>query len=217
MVKFSLPALMSLMLFFTIQAQGQEADTTNYQAGMDYAVLDTPVRTRNSDKIEVVEVFWYGCGHCYSFEPMVKQWKKTAAEDVDFWASPAIWGGNMGLHAQAFYAAKALKKLDQLHDPIFTAMNVKKNPLASVDQIAELFAEYGVERADFDKAFNSFSVKSQVKQADARQRGYKITGTPEMVVNGKYRVSSRLAGSPSRMLKVVDFLIAKERQAMAVK
>jgi thiol:disulfide interchange protein DsbA len=207
MRKFSLAAMLALFLPLLAHAE--------FQAGKHYVVLDTPVRTRDSSKVEVVEVFWYGCGHCYTFEPMIKQWKKGIAEDVDFWQSPAMWAGNMSLHAQAFYAAKALGKLEQLHDPIFTAMNVKKNKLANADQIAALFAEYGVERQDFDKAFNSFSVKSQVKQADARQRSYKITGTPELVVNGKYRVSGRTAGGQAEMLKVVDYLIEKERAQLA--
>jgi thiol:disulfide interchange protein DsbA len=209
MRKFSLLALLAFFLPLMAHAE--------YQAGKHYVLLDAPVRTRDSEKIEVVEVFWYGCGHCYSFEPLVKQWKKLAGDDVDFWMSPAMWGGNMKIHAQAFYAAKALGKFDQLHGPIFTEMNVKKNQLASADQLAELFADYGVERADFDKAFNSFSVKSQVKQADARQRSYKISGTPELIVNGKYRVSGRMAGSAAEMLKVVDFLIEKERESLAAK
>ena len=207
MPKFSLIALLTFLLAGFAQAE--------YQAGKHYQVLDTPVRTRDSSKIEVVEVFWYGCGHCYQFEPLVKQWQKGLAEDVDFWSSPAMWGGNMQVHAQAFYTAKALGKLEQLHEPIFTAINVHKKALANADQLADFFAEYGVERADFDKAFNSFGVKSQVRQADARQRGYQIKGTPEMVVNGKYRVSGRDAGSHANMLKVVDHLIELERAQLA--
>ena len=101
--------------------------------------------------------------------------------------------------------------LGKLNQPLFEALNVQRKRLESEDEIAELFAANGVTDADFRKAFNSFGVQSKVKQADARQRSYKTTGTPEMIVNGKFRVSARLAGSPEAMLKVVDFLIAKER------
>jgi len=133
------------------------------------------------------------------------------AKDVDFHRSPAMWNKLMAVHAQAFYAAEALGVLNKLNQPLFEALNVQRKRLESEDEIAELFVANGVTDADFRKAFNSFGVQSKVKQADARQRSYKTTGTPEMIVNGKFRVSARLAGSPEAMLKVVDFLLAKER------
>lgn len=177
----------------------------------NYIVLDQPVRTRDSSKVEVVEVFWYGCSHCYSFEPLIKQWKKRKPDYVDFWQSPAMWNGTMKTHAAMFYTAEILGVMDKLHGPIFTAMNVERKRLATAGEIEDLFADYGVDRQAFGKTFKSFSVNSMVKQADARARSYKITGTPEIVVNGKYRVSARLAGGQAEMLKVVDFLIEKER------
>jgi thiol:disulfide interchange protein DsbA len=209
--KITLAACLSLLLPLVANAQQL------YTAGQDYAVLDTPVRTRDSNKIEVVEVFWYGCSHCYTFEPLVAQWKKSLASDVDFWQSPAIWRPVMSLHAQAFYAAQALGVADKMQAPLFTALAVEHKPLSSEAQIEDLFASHGVDREDFRKAFNSFGVKSQVKQADARQRSFGVTGTPELVVNGKYRVSSRLpnGGNQSQvdMLKMVDYLVAQERAA----
>lgn len=210
--KITLTACLALLLPLMANAQQQ------FLPGQHYAVLDIPVRTRDSEKIEVVEVFWYGCSHCYKFEPIVAQWKKSLPEDVDFWQSPAIWRSVMSLHAQAFYTAQALGVSDQLHEPLFTALLVERKPLSSEGQIEELFVKYGVDREAFSKAFNSFGVKSQVKQADARQRSFGISATPEIVVNGKYRVSSRLpnGGSQSQadMLKMVDYLVAQERAAM---
>lgn len=182
-----------------------------YNAGTHYDILDTPVRTRDSAKVEVVEVFWYGCSHCYSFEPFVEQWKKTIPSDVDFWSSPAMWNGAMKLHARAFYTAKALGVLDKLHEPLFTVLVVERKRLSNQSQIGDLFADYGVNREAFDKTFNSFSVNSQVKQADARARSYKVAGTPEVIVNGKYRVSGGKAGGQANMMKIVDFLVDKER------
>lgn len=184
-------------------------------AGKNYAVLDQPVRTRDSSKVEVVEVFWYGCGHCYNFEPLIKQWKKRKPDYVDFQQSPAMWNATMKTHAAMFFTAEILGVMDKLHDPIFTSMNVERKRLANADEIEDLFADYGVDREEFRKTFKSFSVNSMVKQADARARSYKISGTPEVVVNGKYRVSARLAGGQAEMLKVVDFLIEKERAQLA--
>lgn len=205
--------LLACLLFFPLLSQAQTAE--QYEAGKNYLVLDTPVRTRDSSKVEVVEVFWYGCSHCYSFEPLIKQWSKGQPEDVDFWQSPAIWNGAMKLHAQAYFTAKALSVLDKLHEPIFTALLVERQPLGNAKQIENLFANYGVDRKEFQKTFDSFSINSQVKQADARARSYKVSGTPEVIVNGKYRVTARLAGGQPEMLSVINFLVDKERQQLA--
>lgn len=116
-------------------------------------------------------------------------------------------------HARAFFTAQQLNKSEELHSAIFSAMNVDRNPLASDEDIAALFAKHGVSQEDFDKAYNSFAVTSGVRLADSRARSYRVTGTPEMVVNGKYRTTGSMAGSQRDMLKVVDFLVAKERAA----
>lgn len=188
----------------------------SYREGTHFTVLAQPVRTRNQDKIEVVELFWYGCGHCYNFEPLLQRWKRGLGDDVDFWQSPAMWNKPMQLHAQAYYTALVLGELDKVHNPMFSALNVDRKPLRDRASIGALFAENGVSQDRFEKAFNSFGVSSQVRQADARARSYKITGTPELVVNGKYRVSTRMAGGQAEMLKIVDFLVARERAAQAV-
>jgi thiol:disulfide interchange protein DsbA len=204
---------MAYLLLVPLIACSQQAEP--YIAGQQYDVIDTPVRTRDSNKIEVVEIFWYGCPHCYNFEPLVVQWQKNQQDDVDFWSSPAMWSNTMKLHAQAFYTAQALDVADKLHMPLFTTLIVERKPLSSEAQIQALFTDYGVEAEAFSKAFNSFGVSSQVRQADARARSYQITGTPEMVVNGKYRVTASKAGSQAKMLEVVDYLVSKERAAMA--
>ena len=92
-------------------------------------------------------------------------------------------------------------------------MNVDRRRLASESEIAALFTANGVSEEDFTKAYNSFGVSSQVRQASARAKAAQITGTPEMMVNGKYRISTRKAGGQANMLKIADFLIAKERAA----
>lgn len=209
----SLIAVTVLALVTPLLAVAEEA----FVEGTHYIKLDQPVRTRDASKVEVVELFWYGCSHCYAFEPLIKQWKKSMPADVDFWQSPAMWNANMKTHAQMFYATEVLGVRDKVHDAIFTAMNVERKRLANVNEIAAFLADYGVDSQEFKKTFKSFSVNSQVNQADARARSYKITGTPEVVVNGKYRVSGSSAGGQAEMLKVVDFLIAKERANLVAK
>ena len=184
-------------------------------AGEHYDVISPAVRSAEGDKIVVTEFFWYGCGHCYNFEPQVVQWKKTLADDVVVKGSPAMWNGLMEIHAKAFYAAEVLGVLDKIHMPMFQAINVDRYRLGSESEIADLFEDNGVDREAFAKAFNSFGVGSQVNQANARARAAKITGTPEMMVAGKYRISTRKAGGQANMLKIADFLIEKERAAAA--
>lgn len=201
----------AFLLALCLLPMASQAADPIYVEGTHYERLSEPVRTADPARIEVVELFWYGCSHCFHFEPLLAKWRPTIAADVDFHRSPAMWNKLMAVHAQAFYAAEALGVLEKMNQPLFEALNVQRKRLESEEEIAGLFAANGVKDADFRKAFNSFGVQSKVKQADARQRSYKTTGTPEMIVNGKYRVSARLAGSPEAMLKVVDFLLAKER------
>jgi thiol:disulfide interchange protein DsbA len=220
MLRIMKPILLIIMAslpLLSCHADEKEASSATlakeYVAGTDYEVLDEPLHTPDPAKIQVLEFFWYGCIHCYHFEPSVQAWQKTIPTDVDFEYVPAIWQPVMELHAKMHYAAEQLGKLDAMHDAFFTAMQVGKMRLASEDEIATLFEQQGIDRQTFSKAFNSFGVDSQVKQAKAKAAGAGITGTPEMVVNGKYRVSSRMTGSQAEMLKVVDFLVKKERKA----
>ena len=203
---------LSLLTLITSHAVAEDAAAT-YVEGTHYDLIEPAVRTADSSKIEVAEFFWYGCGHCYTFEPMVQQWKKTLPEDVDFRGSPAIWNEKMELHARAYYTADVLGVMDTMHPVIFQAMNVDRKPLGSEQDIAKLFTANGVSAEDFTKAFSSFGVDSQVRQANSRARAAKITGTPALMVNGKYHVSTRKAGSQTNMLKVAEYLIEKERAA----
>jgi protein dithiol oxidoreductase (disulfide-forming) len=208
-----LVALAGLMISLVACADTQAP--AKYQAGTHYTVLDNPVRTASPDKIEVTEVFWYGCSHCYHFEALINPWQDGLADDVAFVRSPAMWNKPMELHARAFYTAKALGVLEELHGPLFEAMNVGKQRLADEAEIAQLFMAKGVDADKFAKVFNSFGVTGQVRQADARARSYRITGTPELVVDGKYRVTTKAAGGQQQMLDIADFLVAKLRAERA--
>ncbi len=204
-------ALVLMGLLVSMITWAQEAEP--YQAGTHYHELSTPVRTIDPDKIEVTEVFWYGCGHCYTFEPLMMDWAEKQPEDVVVRHSPAIWRDVMSIHARIFYTAKALGKLDELHGAVFRAMHEDRKRLAKESEIAEIFVAHGVDKEKFSKTFNSFGVKSQVQQADARQRSYGVTGTPSVVVDGRYRISGTdLKGGQPEMLKVAEFLINKIRQ-----
>ena len=204
-----------LMTLVALPLMALSALAEEWVEGEHYDVI-TPALRGKSDKIEVTEFFWYGCTHCYSFEPQIAQWKKSLDDDVVVVGSPAIWNALMEVHAKAFYAAQVLGVLDKVHMPLFQAINVDRRRLDSEDELAALFVANGVAREDFQRAFNSFGVGSQVRQANSRARSARITGTPEMMVAGKYRISTRKAGSQANMLKLATFLIEKERAARAL-
>jgi len=192
----------------------QEQKQVSFVAGEHYIVLDNPVPTRDASKVEVVEMFSYGCPHCYEFEPLIKTWSKQQASDVDFWFFPAVWNKPMELYARAFYTARELNVSEKIHDPLFNAVVVEHRSIRNVSDMADFFSEYGVDRKTFNKTFNSTTVEQQAKLAEARVRSYKPIGAPEIVVNGKYRIDRMRAGGLAEMLTVAEFLINKERATL---
>ncbi len=193
------------------------AAAAEYREGVDYEWVDPPVPTVSGDKVEVVELFWYGCPHCYDFDPYIKRWLMRKPAGVEFLHVPAVFNKLWGLHAQAFYTAKALGISGELHDALFDAMHQEGRKFPTPASLQLLFAEHGVSKEEFFKTFDSFAVKSQVKRAVEMTRDYGIDGVPAMIVNGKYRVGASSARSYSEMLKVVDYLVGKEMAAAGVK
>jgi len=186
-----------------------------YVAGTHYTELRAPVNTPDDSKIEVLEAFWYGCSHCFRFEPLVADWESKAADDVDFRRFPAMWNALMKVHAQIYFTAEAMDVIHLVHEPVFDAINVEGNRLQNEKLIGDLFEANGIARADFEAAFNSFSVRTKVNQAEKRMQDYEIRSTPNMIVNGKYLVTTGEAvRTQAEMLEVVDFLVDKERRAM---
>ena len=186
-----------------------------FVAGTHYQEIANPVNTNDSSKVEVIEAFWYGCSHCFRFEPLIADWEDNTPDYVDFVRFPALWNGLMKVHAQVYYAAEALDSLDVLHEQIFNAINVERNMLQNEDQIGDLFEQHGVSQSDFESAFNSFSVRTKVNQAEKRMTDYGIRSTPNMIVNGKYLVATgENVRTQQEMLDIVDFLVEKERSAM---
>ncbi len=209
MVKFLKPALLFLGLFTVISAVAQPM--ARYQAGVHYTVLEEPVATEAADKIEVAEVFWYGCGHCYNFEPNVRQWEETMPEDVDFVRIPAIWNQTMAIHARAYYAAEQLGVIGSVHQAIFNAMHIDRKRLVSGDEITELFAKYGADKEAVMTALQSYEVTEALKVADAKARAAGVDATPQLVVDGRYRVGTNEYLPQNELFEVVNFLVEKAR------
>ncbi|TYL46826.1 thiol:disulfide interchange protein DsbA/DsbL [Marinomonas sp. IMCC 4694] len=188
------------------------AAAAQYSDGNGYTTIKTPVRTSDPSKVEVTEIFWYGCPHCFSLEPITQAWKKNLPSDVDFKFLPAVFGRSWLAHAKAFYVADLLNITDKIHTPLFNAIHIDKRNLSSEDALASFFANYGVSEDEFRKQFNSFAVNSRLSQADAKIRAYGARGVPGLIVNGKYLVTAATANGNENIYNVVDFLIEKERQ-----
>jgi thiol:disulfide interchange protein DsbA len=188
------------------------AAAADYSDGNGYTTIKTPVRTADPSKGEGIEIFWYGCPHCYSLEPITLAWEKNAPSDVDFKFMPAVFGRNWLAHAKAFYVADLLGIEDKVRADIFNTIHVERRNLNSEDALASFFAKYDVSEDEFRKLYNSFAVNSRLSQADSKIRAYGARGVPGLIVNGKYLVSAQTANGNENIYKVVDFLIEKERQ-----
>jgi len=215
-------------LLLSLTACAQDSGAAKFKPGMDYQVLPQAVPQRDSDKIEVTEMFWYGCPHCFHFEPEFEQWVSNLPADVSLLKIPAIWRPVMDIHARLYYVADEMGVLDKMHNPIFTAIAKEHQMFATragsewkpdLAAITKLFNDNGTDGAEAAKRMNSFAISSRVQQGMANQRAYHLGGTPEIVVAGKYRISTLLPGLKGKengqalMLQVADYLIAKERAA----
>ncbi len=178
-----------------------------------YETLSPAQPTQNQDKIEIIEFFWYGCPHCYSFEPELTEWLKSKPENVEFIRQPAVFSSLWGKHAKAYLVAEALGVVDKVHADFFDAIQNKKQKLTSEDQLAEFFVAHGVDETQFRNTFNSFLVDAKLRQAKAMAPRYGITGVPAIIINGKYKTNGPLAGSHKKMIEVMNRLIQQESQA----
>ena len=198
-------------------AQSPVADTKDgtFSEGMEYIRLPAPQPTAHADKIEIVELFWYGCPHCYQLEPMLHEWTAALPADVEFVRMPAILSPRWELLARAYYAAELLGVLDKLHLPLFQAIHDKKQRIMDEGSLVKFAVAQGIDEKDFREAYKSFGVAAKINRARQMTQRYGINGVPSLVINGKYRTSATEAGSHEKMLQVTEFLIARERGGAA--
>jgi thiol:disulfide interchange protein DsbA len=183
-----------------------------YSAGKHYSQLTSAQGTSSAPGgIEVTEVFWYGCPHCFSFDPIIGKWEGEQPADVRFVRLPVMWNPTNEIHARMFYTAEALDKLDPMHEAIFSAMHRDGKMLTKEDEIREFFEKYGVTGEEFDATFRSFAVESKLKRAKDLTARYRVRSVPVVVVDGKYIVDGPEVKSYADMLAVTDELVAKER------
>ncbi len=163
-------------------------------------------------KVEVAEVFWYGCPHCYHMEPLVQAWLAQHGNEVHFVRVPAVLNESWRIHARAYFTEELLGVVPQLHEPLFNAIHKENKPLETEQSLEDFFAAHGVDRAKFKQTFDSFAVETQMRRAEQLVEAYGLTGVPAFVVNGKYWTDVRHAGGYPQTLEVLNYLVAQARK-----
>jgi thiol:disulfide interchange protein DsbA len=199
-----------------------QADTSaapqnwKYKEGQHYVrMVPTQPTVGGADKIEVAEFFWYGCPHCYDFEPIINKWSENKAANVRFVRIPAMWNALVKLHARLYYTEEVLvrngviKKPALFRDTVFQEYN-RGNRMTTDTAIAKVFERFGVSADEFGRTWNSFEVNQKLRVAEDLARRYSIANVPTIVVNGKYRTGGAEAGSYPKVIEVIDELVARE-------
>jgi len=213
MTRFSTTlALLGLLLGATA-ASAQDAP---FVAGEHYRVLNPAQPTSVAPgKVEVVDVFWYGCGGCYMMAPYMERWNESRPAVAEYVRLPAPLNPGWEPQARLYFATEALGIEDQTHAAIFNEYHQARNPLNTLDSMVEFLARYDVSEADAREALTSFSVDTALRAAKVRAGRYRLSFVPAVVVNGKYLTSVDQAGSPERVLEVINHLVALESGASA--
>jgi len=172
-----------------------------------------PVREQmtvtTGDKIEVAELFWFGCGHCFALEPALKQWKKNIPANAEFKKVPAIFSARWEFHGQAFYTMQALGVPEKAYDEFFNSIHIKRAPLNNMGQLVSFLKQFDISEEQVESAFNSFDVNNKMRAAKKITRQSGASGVPAMVVDGKYLTNQQLSGGTQEMFQVIDQLIGK--------
>ena len=203
---------LAMLMLFPALARAEFAE------GREYLQVPFPTAVETGNKVEVREIFWYGCPHCYVLEPGLARWLKKLPANAQFVRTPATASPRWVIHAQANYTFEALGAMDKLHNAFFKAVQEQPGAFNDENAIADLVARHGIDRKKFTEAFNSFGVRLKLEKAKQVNQDLNINSVPTMVVDGKYLTSAAMAGGEEPMFKLLDQLIskaAKERKKPA--
>ena len=205
--------LASAPLAGTALAQGGPVE------GRQYLVLPQALPT-TPGKIEVVEFFWYGCPHCYAFEPAIEAWSKQLPPDVAFRKVHVAFRANVKIHQRMFYALEALGKEAATRPAIFNAMHQQGLALDDAKSQAKFLSPLGIDPTKYQEAYNSFGVQTKCTQAEKLSEAYRIDGVPSIGIGGRFLTSPSQAAAGQRLtelelgqkaLQIADFLIQRTR------
>jgi thiol:disulfide interchange protein DsbA len=198
-----------LLMFLFLLTNSALLQASDYNEGVQYKLLPQQP-TDSGDKIEVLEFFWYGCPHCFSFEPYITEWKKTKPVNVEFTRVPAIFRPEWEVQARAYFALSNMGVIEDVHGKIFATIHTDKKQLNKLELIADFVEKNGVDRKKFIEEYNSFAVDGMVRKAKKKQTEYKIEGVPSVAIAGKYLTSGSMSGSYENLIKIINHLIELE-------
>lgn len=184
------------------------AQQLNIVEGQHYTRLDKPINVVTDDKIEVRELFWYGCPHCNRLEPVILNWLKTKPENSEFVPMPAVFSQRWIFHAKVFYTLKALGIEEQAHPLVFDSIHHKRRPISNIKQLSKFVkTRFDIDNDKVEQAFQSFTVDSNMRAANAYSLKSGANGVPTVIVDGKFRTNVSSAGGNKQLFDVVDQLI----------
>lgn len=195
---------------FLMLVSGVASAQMVYVEGVDYQDISPAVKTSHPDKVVVTEIFWYGCPHCFRFEPYVERWAADLPATVVFEQVPSSLNPHWKALARAYYAFNMMGVSEQTHKAIFEAIHLKRQRLDSLDQLAQFTTELGLDEKVFRADYESFPVETQIRKNEKKEMRYGHRGVPAVIVNGKYLVSASLAGSNERMIQIMNYLVEQE-------
>ena len=210
MISFSKRVFTLLILFClsaTVAAQGQKIEE-----GFDYRILPIAQPLESKGKVEVIEFFWYGCPHCYDFEPELSSWVKRQPKDVVFSRVPVAFREDFMPHSQLFYALETMGKGEALNEKVMYAIHKENKRLLTEPEIVDWVASQGVDRNAFLATYRSFAVVSKARASKQLAEAYRIDGVPTIVMQGKYVTSPSIAGTKAKAIAVMDHLEEKIRK-----
>jgi thiol:disulfide interchange protein DsbA len=201
--------LTALILVLAAAPLAAQAPAETFVVGKDYFAIEPAQPTATPGKVEVLEVFSYGCGACASVQPHVDAWKPRMPATAKFAYLPATFRTDFALLARGWFAADALGVAERTHKGMFDALRAGPK-LLTIEDVADLYAKLDVDREQFLAAANSFAVNAKIKRVGQVLPRYGIDSTPTFVINGRWRVNGPAAGSYERLFRIIDFLIAQE-------
>lgn len=183
------------------------------QPGFEYQQTQQVIPTDNPSKVEVIELFWYGCPHCYQLEPQLAVWVKKLPKDVEFKRIPGVPRPDWAPAAKAFYTMETLGLTEKLHGAFFDAIHKQRvvRPNDDAGIVDWITKQSGLDRKKVEETYNSFSINTKLMRAMQVFRASGATGVPTLIIDGKYITSSTMAGGNEAALKVADQLIEKAR------
>lgn len=203
-----------LNLFLLLIACSAPTANASFQEGREYQLIPNALGTDQPvSRVKVIEFFSYGCPWCYRAEPEVEKWLAHKAHDVDFERIPVVYEQGWDILAKVYYAIKSLGVSEKLMLAVFSGLQEKEIDLTNFETAEQFFATQGVTKQDFDSAYNfSPGIDAQMLRGEKLIKQYGIIAVPAFVVDGKYLTNMGMAGGdPKRLLKIVNFLIAKEK------